>query len=612
MTSGTFIRSISAAGFILLFFAACNKQSKINKEAIATPLSQKDTAAVSALIKKANTFTQTNFDSMRYYAKQAYDIAAEIQFPEGKARAMGIEANYQRRKGNYEGAVTTGLKAVEIFDSLRLWKRLVKLKSFLADIYKEMGGEKGTIEYLQKGLELTKEALVVAEREKYIDGIAMCLNEQGIILRDMSSVMNRPDLLDSAYSLYKKGVELVMTSGEGEDNLGALYNNIAQILNEHYKDYEKALDYQMRAVAFNNKRNNKASLTHNYNTISEIYINKGDLKQADEYAHRMLALARELKVPFRMVDAYGALTKVNKTMGRYDSALYYHELEANLSDSINNLEKSNQIAEMQTKYETGKKEEQIGTLSQSNKTKSQRLIIMGAAAGLLLLLLSIVWLQKRKSQQQKQKISQQSEKLQWMMKELHHRVKNNLQIVSSLLNLQTYRLKDEESISAIKESQLRVQAMSLMHQRLYQVDDVSMVNFKLYLDDLVDTLLRAYGYGSDDFDLTIDIKKEFLDVDTVMPMGLLVNEIVTNSFKYAYKEVVRPSLSISMGATDTQLELKIADNGPGMPETESTTTGFGKKLITALTQQLKAKCSVSMLHGTSYTIIIPYNKEKAA
>ena len=184
---------------------------------------------------------------------------------------------------------------------------------------------------------------------------------------------------------------------------------------------------------------------------------------------------------------------------------------------------------------------------------------MGAAAGLLLLLLSIVWVQKRKSQQQKQKISQQSEKLQWMMKELHHRVKNNLQIVSSLLNLQTYRLKDEESISAIKESQLRVQAMSLMHQRLYQVEDVSMVNFKLYLDDLVDTLMKAYAYGSDDFDLSINIKKEFLDVDTVMPMGLLVNEIVTNSFKYAYKEVLRPSLSISMGATDKQLELKMKE-----------------------------------------------------
>ena len=611
MTSGKFIRFIVTGGFILLLFVACKNPGN-NKEAATTPLLQKDTAAVSALIKKANTFTQTNFDSLRYYAKQAYDIAVEINFAEGMARAIGIEANYQRRKGNYEGAITTGLKAVQIFDSLRLWKRLVKLKSFLADIYKEMGGEKGTVEYLQKGRELAREALAVAEREKYIDGIAMCLNEEGIILRDMSSVMNRPDLLDSAYNLYKKGVDLVKFSGEGEDNLGALYNNIAQILNEHYKDYDKALDYQVQAVVFNNERNNQASLTYNYNTISEIYINKGDLKQAEEYAHRMLALAIELKVPFRMVDAYGALTKVNKTMGRYDSALYYHELETSLSDSINNLEKSSQIAEMQTKYETGKKEEQIGTLSQANKAKSQRLLIMGAAAGLLLLLLSIVWLQKRKSQQQKQKISQQSEKLQWMMKELHHRVKNNLQIVSSLLNLQTYRLKDEESISAIKESQLRVQAMSLMHQRLYQVEDVSMVNFKLYLDDLVDTLMKAYGYGSDDFDLTINIEKEFLDVDTVMPMGLLVNEIVTNSFKYAYKEVVRPSLSISMCAIDKQLELKIADNGPGMVEIENSTAGFGKKLIGALTQQLKATYSVSNTNGTSYTIAIPYNDEKAA
>jgi two-component sensor histidine kinase len=154
--------------------------------------------------------------------------------------------------------------------------------------------------------------------------------------------------------------------------------------------------------------------------------------------------------------------------------------------------------------------------------------------------------------------------------------------------------------------------MSLMHQRLYQVEDVSMVNFKLYLDDLAETLMRAYGYGSDDFDLRIDVEKELLDVDTVMPMGLLVNEIITNSFKYAYKDVSRPSLTIRLGAGDKQLKLEVADNGPGMVENGTNKNGFGKKLIAALTQQLKASYTVNASNGTAYTFTIPYTQKKAA
>lgn len=283
-----------------------------------------------------------------------------------------------------------------------------------------------------------------------------------------------------------------------------------------------------------------------------------------------------------------------------------------LADSLNNLEKTAQIAEMQTKYEAGKKDAHIEELTELNEVKNQRFWLLAGASLVLAALLFVVWNQKKKSQRQQKMIAEQSERLQWMMKELHHRVKNNLQIVSSLLNLQSYRLKDEESVSAIKESQLRVQAMSLMHQRLYQVEDVSMVNFKLYLTDLTETLMKAYGYNSDEFDLTIDIEKEMLDVDTVMPMGLLVNEIITNSFKYAYKEVKRPALRIQLAGKDKNLVLDIADNGPGIQSADTTKAGFGTKLISALSKQLKATYTVDHSAGTAYSFTIPYTHKKVA
>jgi two-component sensor histidine kinase/tetratricopeptide (TPR) repeat protein len=595
---------------VSLFFVSCNK---VKTEISAPPLTgyKKDTAAVNALNKKANGFSQTNFDSMRFYSKQAYAIASEIGYPEGKARSRGIEAMYQRRKGNYAESIAICLEVIKTYDSLGLIKRRITTQSLLADTYKEMGGDKGTAEYLQKGLELAKATQKAAEQYNFPDEVIAALNEQGIILRDMSQHSDRKDLMDSALVLYERGVQIIQQTGQGEDQLGKLYNNISQVYNEHRGDYPRALDYLFKAVAFNTQRNNFMSLSYNYGNISDVYARQNDLSRAKIYAHQMLYVSEVLKAPHRKVNAYRNLTRVSRKMNQFDSALYYNELAVEISDSLNNVEKAAQIADMQVKYETDKVNSKNNELVAVNRIRQQQLWFAGGAALIMGALVLISVIQNRRLRLQKKQIADQSDRLQWMMKELHHRVKNNLQIVSSLLNLQSYRLKDEESVAAIKESQLRVQAMSLMHQRLYQVDDVSMVNFKLYLTDLAETLMRAYGYGADDFDLKIEVEQEFLDVDTVMPMGLLVNEIITNSFKYAYKDVSRPELLIRLAAGDKQLKLEIADNGPGMSDSGNK-AGFGKKLIAALTQQLKAKYTVDTTNGTSYTFDIPYTKEKAA
>lgn len=613
MLSGKLGDFLITAGLSLLLVVACKNSNDYNNQVSAAP-SLKDTVSINNLLKKARTFNQSNFDSMRYYAVKAQVMAEAVQWKEGIARAQAIECNYQRKKGNYAGAISIGLSVLKMYDSLNLWKEEIALKNYIADIYKEMGGEKGTVEFLRKGLELSKEAQAIAENKNYILGIVSTLNEQGIILRDLSGIANRQDLMDSAFVLYQQGIRLVEESGEAEDEQVKLYNNIAQVYNEHFKDYPMALSFLKKAIEFNTARNNQNGLTYNYDVTSYVYQNMGNFDSADHYGHKMLALSKKLKAPYRMVNAFLVLTNANKKANRNDSALYYYEQSVALADSMNNLERSGQITEMQTKYETEKKEVEIASLNSVNKIRSQRLWIAGGIAALFAIAVLISVMQNRRLQKQKKQITAQSDRLKWMMKELHHRVKNNLQIVSSLLNLQTYRLKDEESISAIKESQLRVQAMSLIHQRLYQVDDVSKVNFKLYLDDLVDTLMRSFGFNSTDFDLQIHVEKEFLDVDMVMPMGLLVNEILTNSFKYAYKETKHPLLHISLLSVNQQFQLEIKDNGPGLnwDAGEPSKPGFGKKLIDALSKQLKAVYSVDNSLGTAYHFNIPQQEEKAA
>lgn len=595
----------------ILCFTACSRNESNPSGNLTSPI-EPDTARISQLITKATSF-KTQIDSNYYYSTLAVKTARELDHPESLAKALHKLASVQRRRGNYTEAIASNLELITLTDSLGLSEQRIDARLLLADIYKEMGGEKGTLDYLDKGLALSREAEAMSILAKDSSNIIESLNEQGIILRDFTKHTDKQYYYDSALHLYQRAIVIAEKIPKGKNALPKLYNNSSQVYNEYYKDYPKALEFLFKAVELNSADNNEMSLTYNFGNISDVYRRLKDYPKAKFYAHRMLEISKKLGAPHRAVNAYAQLKKVSKDINQYDSALYFMEQNVSIADSLSNVAKTGQIAEMQTRYETDIKEAQISDLSHSNKIKTQRMMLFGAAACIMALVLALFWVQKRKLQKQKEQITEQSEKLKWLMKELHHRVKNNLQIVSSLLNLQSYRLrdKDDESVAALKESQLRVQAMSLIHQRLYQVDEVTLVNFKLYISDLTETLMRAYGYDTDSFDLQVHIEKELLDVDTVMPLGLLVNEVITNSFKYAYKDVTRPALTINLLEKNKQIELSITDNGPGM-KADDTKKGFGKQLINALTRQLKARCEVNVVKGTSYLFTIPYTKEKAA
>lgn len=192
-----------------------------------------------------------------------------------------------------------------------------------------------------------------------------------------------------------------------------------------------------------------------------------------------------------------------------------------------------------------------------------------------------------------------------MLKEIHHRVKNNLQVISSLLRLQSEKARDTDSMSLFKDSQERVHSMAMVHEYLYQSKDLSRINFTAYVTSLVRNLSRAYGFPTTNDNLQVNVEPIFLNLDTAIPCGLLLTELVSNALKYAYPPgQAGPVGVVFRSPAEGVYELTVWDRGRGLPpdlDWESTTS-LGLRLVHLLTEQLHGQIRLEKKNGTRFII----------
>lgn len=202
-----------------------------------------------------------------------------------------------------------------------------------------------------------------------------------------------------------------------------------------------------------------------------------------------------------------------------------------------------------------------------------------------------------------------------LLKEIHHRVKNNLQVISSLFRLQSRYTNDRHALEMFRESQDRVQSMALVHQKLYQSADLARIDFAEYLRSLTTSLLRSYQTDHQSITLTILVDDLFLDIDQAIPCGLIINELVSNSLKYAFPDNRTGAIQIELRRTvDHQLTLTVHDNGIGLPPDIDLTTNktLGLQLASTLTNQLGGSITIDRHGGTTFVIIFTpvYHEER--
>jgi len=312
--------------------------------------------------------------------------------------------------------------------------------------------------------------------------------------------------------------------------------------------------------------------------------------------------------PLELKRAYNALQTVGLDQKEYDIVTRYGKLMAAQQDSLQIAENTKSLLELEEKYKAEEKETEIRF--QQEQLKFQRnllyitifVLLLALVAGMLLFLLREKL--KKRNAHNEELVAEKDV----LIGEIHHRVKNNLQVISSLLQLQRSGLHSDngKGREALMESQSRVSAMGLIHKKLYQGEEVTTVNMQEYLRDLGETLLDAYRLENQ-VDIFYDVLDIELDVDIAIPLGLIINELITNSLKYAFPRDREGTIEIVLHKDNDRLKLVVSDDGvgPAAAEKRTDSTSFGTNLIGLLTKKLKG--DLQRLEGKGYGVKILFS-----
>ncbi|WP_413775189.1 sensor histidine kinase [Hymenobacter weizhouensis] len=313
--------------------------------------------------------------------------------------------------------------------------------------------------------------------------------------------------------------------------------------------------------------------------------------------------------------------------GNYRLARRHTAENRRLEAQLRQQEQEAKVAELQGRYDTKEKERSIQLLQQQNRITQlaalQQRTLRNAAlltAGLLLLAVGVLVNRYRLRQRTVQQLAAQKQVLETrdqekelllrektlLLQEVHHRVKNNLQIVLSLLNTQVNTLHEPAAIEAIRDSQSRVQTMALIHQNLYQSESLARIDMLSYFGELTEAISEAFRQEAARVQLHVSVEPLQLNTHTAVPLGLIVNELVTNALKYAFPPGYPDQrVWVTLGQVEAgRYQLVVADSGVGLPASVVPTkvASLGLRLVAGLAQQMKARLEVAAAPSACFTL----------
>jgi two-component sensor histidine kinase len=344
-----------------------------------------------------------------------------------------------------------------------------------------------------------------------------------------------------------------------------------------------------------------------YNVANLLYRMDQHQKALAYVDSALMQYATRPKSP-NLIEALELKGKCLMALGRWREANVFFQEKDALSDSLDRATASRNYILATVEHETQKKERQLRESKMAIEVQRQTSRLMKFGLLFLIILLSILIYLFKKTRRDKILISQQKDSVgralqekELLLKEIHHRVKNNLEMVKSLIELQSAQLSDQASIDVMLASQNRVQSMGIIHQKLYQGENLGAIEMKDYFINLGEGILDAYD-SEEKINIKCHMDELILDVDTAVPIGLIVNELLTNAIKYAFPKERNGVIDVELSRLDsTSLKLRIADNGVGRNiHADPEGSGFGMQLVQMLTQQLNGQMSETFRRGTEF------------
>lgn len=517
-----------------------------------------------------------------------------------------------KNTGNYPDATRYFLNALTYFDDDTTCTGEGDILMNLGIVFKDQGDYDKALDYYDK-------ALIYYEKFNDLDGVADCYTNIGVVHKNLEDYTLAEDF-------YLKAIAIREETGNDGDLARAVHNmGYLKVLRG---DYHGGLEDYFRSLEIKQTTGDVHGAAGTYLNIAEAYGFLGEEKLAEEYFQIALDLSFEMDARNLRSAVYKDYATFYSNTGRPELAYEMTQRYLALNDSIMGLEKLRLINNLEMLYWVERQalsdslfhaeshrmeDERLAARSQ------QRTLIMISVILVGLFALLFAWstyrrlkaakianevLHHKTEELEQTRISKDEKEV--LLQEVHHRVKNNLQIINSLIRLQSESIEDPESLAALRESQNRIISMSLVHEELYQNKDFANVNVDSYLSNLVKHVSQSFELGKP-VDIDVEVSAGKMGINTLIPVGLIVNEVISNSLKHAFPNGQQePRVFLKLEHVAGKCKLRIGDNGKGMeemPDPEKATLGL--ELIQTLTEQIDGELHIDSSNGLTYTITFP-------
>ncbi|WP_338225151.1 histidine kinase dimerization/phosphoacceptor domain -containing protein [Algoriphagus confluentis] len=562
---------------------------------------EKDQEMVGLLNDLAWEYYYQDFDSALHYTDWALTKSIELEDTYWKSVSLEMKAILMELSGRYEEAISLYLQVIPLRQEVG-GEGLENTFNNMAALFQNQQNYELSLVYFRKSLE-------IEQSRQNRAGIAACLINMGISYKNMNQ-------LDTAEGLFREANKIAEAI---QDSLLIVHSSLS--LGDFFWK-----NTQGDSARFYYEKARKSGLaSKDYNSVGVALQGLGTLEQEEgrlgpamDYLNQAEDYLDRVKSFHGLSNVYFRKAQIFKDSGKPEQASQYFEKYINLNDSLRTMEILRLTADMEQKYESERKERQITELElqaaerelqvRANRARLSMLVVVT----LLLLFLGGFFAYRYRTQRKNALILAEKNKAiqvalqdkEVLLREIHHRVKNNLQVVSSLLSIQGREIEDAKALEAVKESQNRVKSMALIHQYLYGEHDLKSINMKEYVTQLSQNLFDTYRLDRDLVELILNVEPIHLDVDTAVPVGIILNELITNSLKYAFPEGKSGQLEVIFMEKGRQLELQVKDDGIGNNASQNTGTNFGMKLIQAFQQKLGAEIIIENKNGYSVTCAI--------